>query len=488
MSKPARIFLLLIQMLLLASVLAGQDIEVKLAIAPENPAGVFIEGRFLNGGGGKNLSFVRSVAGFDKLGERIADVRLADSNSTYIAHKMLVPGEYLADSGFTNWRYTVNVAALSNQNSAAHISWITGDFGILMLGDLLPQTGNDTKPTSAKVMLVLPESWTVSTTEKSLGQFTFEANDVERAIFYIGKGWRTRNVPVGPFSLQLAISGDWKFSDDEAKSMVKEIFAEYRKILGSDPAERVQISITKFPTAANHGTWQAETRGRNVTIISADMAFKTQSLQRLHEQLRHEMFHLWIPNAVNLSGNYDWFYEGFALYQSLKTAVRLNRIRFDDFLDTLSRAHNIDNANIKRLSLIEASGARWSGANTQVYARGMLVAFLCDLTLLKKKRSISGIFRQLFDQHRYPNGREDGNIAILNLLRRDAELEPIIKMYISGAETIDWRAALLASGIENTGDARFTNLKVIGKLSGRQKGLLDELGYNNWRKLSKDRK
>lgn len=490
MSKPARIFPLLIQMLLLAGVLAGQDIEVKLTIASTQRASVFVEGRYVNSGsagGGKNLSFVRSIAEFDKLGERIADVRLASQNGTPVEHKMLVPGEYLANSAFADWSFTVNALSVS-QSSAAHISWVTSDLGILMLDDLIPQFGKSQERISAKIVLKLPESWIVSTIEKKVGQFTFETNDVERAILYIGKGLRLRNVSVGPVSLQLAISGDWKFTDNEAESMAKEIFAEYRKLFGADPAERTQIAIAKFPVTANHGTWQAETRGRNVTIISADMAFRTQALQRLHEQLRHEMFHLWIPNGVNLSGNYDWFYEGFALYQSLKTAVRLNRIRFEDFLDTLSRAHNIDNANIKRLSLIESSGARWSGANTQIYARGMLVAFLCDLILLQKKQSISGVFRQLFDNHRYPNAREDGNAAVLKLLRRDAELEPIIKMHIAGAEPIDWRTALLAAGIENTGDARFTNLKVIGKLNGRQKGVLDELGYNNWRKLTKDLK
>jgi len=41
---------------------------------------------------------------------------------------------------------------------------------------------------------------------------------------------------------------------------------------------------------------------------------------------------------------------------------------------------------LQRMSLIEASKNRWGGANTQVYARGMLVAFLCDLALLETSK------------------------------------------------------------------------------------------------------
>ena len=172
----------------------------------------------------------------------------------------------------------------------------------------------------------------------------------------------------------------------------------------------------KFPSRCSVGTWEADTRGSTITIVSSDMPFKTQSLQRLHEQLRHEIFHLWIPNGVNLSGNYDWFYEGFALYQSLKVGVAVNRIRFEDMLDTLSRAYNIDSMQSQKLSLIDASKNRWNGSNTQVYARGMLVAFLCDLALLEKskgKLSTDDLLRDLYEAHRPTAPRQDGNAAVL---------------------------------------------------------------------------
>jgi predicted metalloprotease with PDZ domain len=243
--------------------------------------------------------------------------------------------------------------------------------------------------------------------------------------------------------------------------------------------------LGKFPPDVKPGRWEAETRGGSVTIFSSEMNFKTQSLQRLHEQLRHEIFHFWFPNGVSLSGNYDWFYEGFALYASLKTAVAMNKIRFEDFLDTLSRAHSIDSLQSQKVSLVEASKNRWNGMNTQIYARGMLAAFLIDLALLQKskgKSSLSEILREIYQKHNFSAPRQDGNAAIQGVLQARAELRPIVDKYIKGTENIAWQTDLDAFGIESATENFTTKLKVKDGLNGRQKDLLSKLGYNNWRK------
>jgi predicted metalloprotease with PDZ domain len=268
--------------------------------------------------------------------------------------------------------------------------------------------------------------------------------------------------------------------------MAEEIFALHRDLFRADVANS-RLILSNFPVATPPGSWEARTRGNTIVIISSDMPFKTQSLQRLHEQLRHEMFHLWIPNGVNLTGNYDWFYEGFALYRSLKLAVGANRIRFEDFLDTLSRAHTIDSAGSQKVSLIQASAARFAGANTQVYARGMLVAFLCDLAVMGKsngKRSVETILRELYTTHRKPAAPVDGNTIVLTLLRSHPELNPIVDKYITGVDRIDWTAELAAAGIKDEDPGPITTLRVLEKPRGRQKAMLDKLGYNNWRRLT----
>jgi predicted metalloprotease with PDZ domain len=167
----------------------------------------------------------------------------------------------------------------------------------------------------------------------------------------------------------LAVSGEWQFSDAEAIKIADEIFKEYRELLGDAPVEKTQIFLMRFPKEIKFGRWAAETRGANLIVFSGDMPFKTQSLQRLHEQLRHELFHLWMPNNLALTGNYDWFYEGFTVYQALRTGISMNQIRFEDFLDTLAQAYNLDNLPGERKSLVESS--RIAGAErTSISARG----------------------------------------------------------------------------------------------------------------------
>jgi predicted metalloprotease with PDZ domain len=214
---------------------------------------------------------------------------------------------------------------------------------------------------------------------------------------------------------------------------------------------------------------------------------------KLHEQLRHETFHLWLPNAVNLSGNYDWFYEGFTIYQALRTGVELNQIRFEDYLHTVSRAYDLarNDATGKSLSLLEASNVRWSGSNNYVYAKGLLVAFLCDVALLQKskgKRSLADIFRAVYRKHRAPAQVEDGNQAVLRILKNSPELVLIVRNYIEGGAEVEWREYLEAAGLEADSLSAATRLEIKADLNGRQKDLLNDLGYNQWRKLLQKKK
>jgi hypothetical protein len=433
----------------------------------------------------RNLSFLRSIGGVSGLSARISNLEIRNGSKT-VTHKRLADGEYISDRDFDNFSYEVDLSPVKPRGSSAHVSWFGKNVGILMGADLLPQLPE------GKLFLKFsnsPGGSEIFSFEKQRADGRFELDDPGNAVFYIGPGWRRGKIFRHAESAHSILSDQWQFTDGEATSMIADILTEYQKLFGEvEPPPNVQIAVTKFPVSSDLGAWEAETRGRSITIISSDMPFRTQSLQRLHEQLRHEIFHLWIPNRVNLSGNYDWFYEGFALYESLKLAVRLNRIRFEDLLDTLSRAHTIDSAQTaQRTSLIQMSSNRFSGANTQVYARGMLVAFLCDLALLeqsKGKRSVEDLLRELFIKHRKPAAAVDGNTAVLGLLKSNPSVIPIVEKYIEGTGTLEWSSQLGVAGIEDSDAGLLTNLRVKEKLNGRQKALLDKLGYNNWRKLS----
>lgn len=460
----------------------AQDVEVHIRFLPDVPTTVEVEGRYASNKPRKNprnLSLISEYAGVTGLAERISNIGFGDRAGKTLTNKRFNPGEYVADGDIALFRYFVDLKTLNQRSAAAHVSWINGDAGLLMLDDLMPQSSGES--VAARVKIDLPAGWKVFSTSRWASDGFFEVNNVEKASFVVGKNWRELNAG----ALTILLSGEWQFTDEEAAKMAVEIFGSYTKTFGSSASPSTQVAIFKFPGDVLHGNWEADTRGGSVTIASSDMPFRSQSLQRLHEQLRHEIFHLWIPNGVNLSGRYDWFYEGFALYQSLKLGVAVNRLRFDDYLNTLSQAIAIDGFGSQRRSLIDASNNRWNGSETQVYARGMLAAFVCDLALLERSKgkvSTDTLVAGIFQKHHSGTTRTDGTTAILSMMRSRPELVPVIDRMITGADKFEWPALLAAAGIELASSNSTPALRVVTKPSGRQKDLLDKLGYNNWRK------
>ena len=465
---------------------ASQYVEAAVTIDPSKRSAK-VQGKWGRGAEPtRNLSFLRSAIGAADLGNRISGVSLAGPDGQPISHRRFDAAEYVGDSAFSSFRYEVDLTPVKGQRAAAHTSWLGTDHGLIYLEDVLPLAGTGTR--GAKVSVWLPAGWRRYGQAASSGAEAEKVEMVDRSVWIIGRDLIETDQPgSGPVVVS---SGQWLFSDAEAAAMAGEIYAAYERTIGPRGRGAAVIALLPFPQPnVEKGTWEAESRGDMVVIISSDSHFKTQSLQRLHEQLRHEIFHLWLPNGVDLTGRYDWFYEGFALYQSLRTGVELNRIRFEDMLDTLSRAHNIERFHGRRLSLIEASKERWAGEETSVYARGMLVAFICDLVLMRDsggKKGVDALLRQLFAVHRSGiGGSSDGNSAILKLFGNDPRLAAIVNDYISGNKQLDLLPFIEAAGLEMDPGTSRSRLRIKLKLNGRQKALLDKLGYNNWRKLSR---
>lgn len=461
---------------------AAQSSEINIKINADAPFIAHVSGKFF-GKTDKNWFFLKTIANADNLGARISKFQLFDERKQAVAVKKLIDGEYLADATSSELQYQINLQT-PNELTKAHVSWISVEQkGILMLDDLLPQIAEN-KNLTAKIKIELPVDWKVISNEKSVGENVYEVKNIAKAVFVVGKNWRETETK----SINLIVAGEWQFSDAEAAQMADEIYETYQKLFEDKSVEKLNIALIRLPKEMKFGRWEAETRGRNLTILSADKPFKTQSIQLLHEQLRHEIFHFWIPNKLNLTGNYDWFYEGFTVYQALKTGVQTNQIRFEDFLATLGEAFNLDQFQTNKNSLIESSRNRWNTANPQVYARGMLVAFLSDISILKDnkgKNSIEDTFREIYQTHQFPNEKTDGNRAILKILKRNRQTNLIVKKYVETAETINWETDLQSIGIETAMENSFVKLRLKSKLNGRQKDLLDKLGYNNWRKISR---
>lgn len=467
--------------LVLEFVTYGQEVEATIVISAKTRSAQ-VDGRFAADFAPVNplnFYFRKAVTGNKKLGERISEVVLSGGSGP-IAYKQLMPGEFLAGSAYRSWSYKADLSPVKDRSAAAHSSWVSDEQGILFLGDLLPQIDGRGRSIPAKLKITLPEGWKMLSAGEEIGKYTLRITNVERGVIRLGK--EIRNIRIfgeaGPIDLNL--SGNWLFTDDEAAGMAREIFDEYTRILGPLRNARPWIAITGFPVRENPGSWEAETRGQSVMIVSSDMPFKTQSQQRLHEQLRHEIFHLWFPNGIDLAGDYAWFYEGFALYQSLKIGVKLGRIRFDDFLDTLSRAHSIDEGERPRKPLTG------SGAASEIYARALLVAFLIDVDILSATKGMedSGdLLRRIFKKAGDLSDRVDAT----KLLRESIGSKTTLDRFVFGNENVDWSAQLEQVGIGSNSDRGTTRLSISQKLTGRQKQILRRLGYNINRNLGNKR-
>lgn len=482
MSKPSKpIFLALIVFVEILQFLnnsPAQSLEIKVKIEGSEAK---VSGRIVDapeGTGFRDLEFTDSVAGQSGYALRVSALKFSNSEEIWDGVRVARDRYRSGENGFVSFEYVMDLRP-PGLASMAHTSWIDGERGVLAAADLFPNVGANL-PVNAN--FELPAGWIFAFGIPN----KIRINDPQREFYFISKNPRESAVAGGVANV--AVDGEFKFTDADAAKMVAEIIGQYRSVFGGMPREKIKVIIARFPDDAREGRFEAETRGSTVLIMSADLTNASQSAQRLHAQLRHELFHLWVPNALELDGAYDWFYEGFALYQSLRTAVALNRIRFEDFLGTLGRAYDADSKIVTRHSLIDASRDRWSGFNTRVYARGMLVGFLIDVEMLarsKGKRSVSDLLRAIWKEHGPGSKRADGNEAVIAAIEKYPELKPIVSSYIRGSAPIEWRTALAAAGIEAVSDGSNTVLRATAAPTKSQKVLLDKLGYNNWRNFLK---
>lgn len=453
----------------------AQTLEAKITIQSPDAGKILVEGKTFNPR--KRWTFVNFYANAENLAARIENLKFYDEMNREAAFTKQSAEIFETQTEVNRFSYELKLNFPADPAQAAHISWLKQERGLLHLGDVLPDLAGKTK---AKISFSLPVAWKIATSADKLGENLYQTEDFENAIFLLGD-FQENLIKAGKSEIKLARIGDWSFTVAETLDNAAEIFAAHERVVGSLPVNKIQIILLPFPQNFGGERWEAETRGSTLILFSAANAFKSRALSRLQEQLRHELFHLWLPNALNLSGDYAWFYEGFTIYQALKTGVRLKQIRFVDFLDTMSRAYDAArrSPHNKSLGLIEASRLRWSINSSEfVYAKGMVAAFLCDLALLgESKKTLDSVFSELFHRHQRQNGF-NANEVIVNFLKNTPELKTVIEKYVETAGEFDWTSEITAAGLRDNQRGSFTFLAAKEKLSGRQRKLLEKLGYN----------
>ncbi|HEV2799336.1 MAG TPA: hypothetical protein VGW12_02505 [Pyrinomonadaceae bacterium] len=459
-----------------AQSLRTEFLSARISVVSVTPPRVRVEAERAQGS--KSWSFRSAYAGLNNLGERIENLSLTDARGVEVVARKLAPGEYAAEREATKISYELKLDAPRNTNDAAHASWLTAVRGVLMPGDLLPLPA-----TRAKLILTLPPDWKVATLETRNGEGQFEIEDAESSVFFVGSDLRLTQANAGGLKFTYATAGEWAFADQDVAAVVRDIVERHARTTGSIPRRSALVVLAPFPQTADASRWSAETRGGTVFFLSGRANSKAAGLARLSVPLAHEIFHLWIPNALNLSGDYAWFYEGFTVYQSTRVSVELGYLTFQDYLDSLARAYDnyLAQREQDRLSLVEASARRWSDGGSLVYHKGMLVAALYDLNVKwnsRGKHGLEDVYRTLFRQRRTGADRPDGNATVIAALNSVAGGSDLSKRYVESTGALDLTEALNTFGLKLERFGARTRIRVVDAPTRAQRDLLRGMGYN----------
>lgn len=455
----------------------ARSLKVRVIVTSLSPASVLVEAE---GPLADTWSFRNIYAGITGLGYRVENFKVAAPGET-VSVRNLAPGEFRSSKEISKFSYEVQLEERSRLSELSHVSWINQERGFLMLADLLPRLGREShSPSPVTIEIKFPTGWTVASALLPDKNQQYVVSNIDSAVFYLGRELRETRVRAESMDIALVTSGDWAFADNDALKLVAKILREHSRLTQHRLDGRVVVLLAPFNGAFGPERWTADTRGATVVLLLGRNARAPALLARLGVVLAHELFHLWVPNRLTLDGDYDWFFEGFTLYQALLTSLRLNLIKFDDYLDTMARVYDSyrSQPDHDRLSLIEASERRWTAAPSFVYDKGMLVAFIYDLMLRHLTRngtSGADIYPELFRTATTKPG--DANEVIMSILDRPPGMNQFFERYVQNPGDIPLASTLAPYGFRvETKDLR-TRILINRELTADQGRLLRSLGY-----------
>jgi len=450
----------------------AHDIEVR--VLPDDVR-VAIE---VNGAAASSWSFLDSYAGMVGLARRVERFAAFDESGSEVPVTQTAPGQFRSDRSAKRLRYEVNLRPISRGANFSMMSWVDKERGVLMPLDLLPMAeGPGAAGTNRRIVFKLPASWTVQSGELKISQNEFAISTIDRAVFAVGANLRSSQANVSGIALNFVANSDWAFSDADALELSQQVLKAHRETFGSSfPGKAATFILFPFPLAVSATQWSAETRGVTVTLIMGKLPSKVAALAQLSTPVTHEFFHLWIPNALSLEGNYDWFYEGFTIYEASLTTVKLGLLSFPQFMDSIARAYDASKSDTS-LSLLEASSRRFTGGANSVYAKSQVVAFLYDLRLRSSshgKRSLADVYRRLMKGA----PAKDGSKVVSSVLSEEIGAEDFVASFVKKPAQINLASELAPFGLIVDTNGIRTRISVNEKLNKQQRDLLRELGYN----------
>jgi hypothetical protein len=444
--------LIVVALIALAAAAGGvqaQTLNVRIAVASTSPARIRINAEVPKPT--DVISFPNAYGSALGLAERVENVAGRDASGQVVAVKQLAPGEFQAAGEVNQISYEVNLEGPMPPAQHSHVSSLNSERGLLMLSDLLPRSIKGSGAfSSVQIQLGLPAGWTAESNTQKQASSTYFADEPDKAVFLIGPQLQRKAQRIGAQDFSVVLSGDWPIADKDVLKIAGQMVQEYSKLTAFELKRNALLMLVPFPGDVSPAHWTAETRGNAVVLLLGRRGSGKQIKSRLGIVLAHEVFHLWVPNSLNLDGDYDWFFEGFTIYQALRMDLRLHLISFNDFLDTIARVYDSYLSSPERatLSLIQASERRWTTSTSVVYDKAMLVAFLYDLQLRANsgcKASLADLYRLLFQ--RAPTRQADANETIIRVLNEQVGQQSFARQYIEGVGVINLESVVSPYGI-----------------------------------------
>jgi hypothetical protein len=400
------------------------------------------------------------------IAERIEDFKAA----TQV--KRIAAGQFRSDSLTKSYQYRIR-PSLPSPRDVAHVSWLNDQCGLLMLADLVPEELSD-----VSISFQLPTGWRVHSSIAPDEQRHYRVADPEKAVFFVSRASRQRTKVVAGVDYDLVVSGLWPVSDDKIMKAAAKVVEKYVALTGYRLLHKSVVVLAPLPVAVGSTQWRAETRGNTVVLLVDPRAtFKNWSGQ-FGVIFTHEILHLWVPNSLPLKGDYDWFFEGFTLYTALLTSLNLKLINFPEYLATLGRVYDSYLSYPDTLTLIEASERRWTNPTPVVYDKGMLTAFLYDLSIRKdssSQSSVLDVYPKLFASRSIEPA--DGNEVIIKILASAPDTQALSKSYVEGRKPLDLETVLPGYGLQLDTKGSSSRLTVKAGLTRDEVRLLRSLGY-----------
>lgn len=432
------------------------------------------------------LRFLDRFAGIERLSERIIGLQIKDVAGQRIMPEMRGQGSYhlaTATNAPLAIEYELRLAPVAGASvdpgRYALTSSLGAQAGFLLLADALPEVCQDgcAAPT-VHLRFQLPGDWQVVAAEQEQAGM-FAVTDMHRAVFFFGK-LQTQTMQVGAMKLQFAVAGETRWPVAEIASVVESIARQQAAFMASREAGNYLVTLAPFPVPLTGLRSAALTRGHSIVMMlnpEADAA-RTQALYQKH--LAHEMFHFYLPEAMQPRENFDWFWEGFTRYIALLTLRELRLLSPRAYLDELGLEFAGYKANVwhGQVSLLAASQNRFANASSYdlLYRKGTFVAALYDWELRwqsEGKHTVPDVLRELYGKYRQ---HELGTAEVLAALKAAGKFDAFVQDYLAGTREIELAEVVKKYGLTVDTVAGRLRLNVAQKLSRQQQALWLTLG------------